>query len=399
MADKSFGIKELNLVTSGTPKIQSPNNLNLSAITVAISTNFSVGGISTFTGDIDANADLAVTGVSTFTGAIDANGNLDVNGDTKLQGDLNVSGVSTFVGNSKFDGLLGIQTASPQTQLHVWDNAAQVARFQSNQTTSVISFVDETSTITPYIGANSNDLILGSVSGGERLRITGIGGSLGIGQTNPEQTFHVVGTSTVTGNSFFGGTVSIIGNTTVNANLTVDSLSVPSLNAHIIGNNAKIHSTSGISTVAAFRATGISTFSGNVTVTDGNTFQINDGSKRFFISGTGAVGIRTSIGEDDVTIAGDTLFKTSVSVGNTARCAVDFSEVVNIQYNDGTNRSLAAYMLPPIVTTAQRNALVDGRISGNPVINGAIVFNSDAGRLEIRDGDNWYGIGLSLIHI
>ena len=50
-------------------------------------------------------------------------------------------------------------------------------------------------------------------------------------------------------------------------------------------------------------------------------------------------------------------------------------------------------MLPPIVTTAQRNALVDGRISGNPVINGAIVFNSDAGRLEIRDGDNWYGIG------
>ena len=393
MADKSFGIKELNLVTSGTPKIQSPNNLNLSAITVAISTNFSVGGISTFTGDIDANADLAVTGVSTFTGAIDANGNLDVNGDTKLQGDLNVSGVSTFVGNSKFDGLLGIQTASPQTQLHVWDNAAQVARFQSNQTTSVISFVDETSTITPYIGANSNDLILGSVSGGERLRITGIGGSLGIGQTNPEQTFHVVGTSTITSNAFFGGTVKILGNTTVNANLNVGSLTVPSLNAHIIGNNAKIHSTSGISTVAAFRATGISTFSGNVTVTDGNTFQINDGSKRFFISGTGAVGIRTSIGEDDVTIAGDTLFKTSVSVGNTARCAVDFSEVVNIQYNDGTNRSLAAYMLPPIVTTAQRNALVDGRISGNPVINGAIVFNSDAGRLEIRDGDNWYGIG------
>ncbi len=318
---------------------------------------------------------------------------LDVNGNTKLQGDLNVSGVSTFVGNSKFDGLLGIQTATPQTQLHVWDDAAQVARFQSNQTTSIISFVDETSTITPYIGANSNDLILGSVSGGERLRITGIGGSLGIGQTNPEQTFHVVGTSTVTGNSFFGGTVKIRGNTTVDANLTVDSLTVPSLNAHIIGNNAKIHSTSGISTVAAFKATGISTFSGNVTVTDGNTFQVNDGVKRFFVSASGKVGIKTTAGEDDVTIAGDTLFKTSVSVGNTARCAVDFSEVVNIQYNDGTNRSLAAYMLPPIVTTAQRNALVDGRVAGQPVINGAIVFNSDAGRLEIRQGNNWYGIG------
>jgi len=383
------------LDVSGTVGIGSNLNVTNSA---DINGHLDVSGVSTFTGAIDANGDLdvdgdiTVTGVSTFTGAIDANGDLDVDGHTELD-NVNVSGLSTFVGNSKFDGLLGIQTASPQTQLHVWDNAAQVARFQSNQTTSVISFVDETSTITPYIGANSNDLILGSVSGGERLRITGIGGSLGIGQTNPEQTFHVVGTSTVTGNSFFGGTVKIRGNTTVDANLTVDSLTVPSLNAHIIGNNAKIHSTSGISTVAAFRATGISTFSGNVTVTDGNTFQVNDGVKRFFVSASGKVGIKTTAGEDDVTIAGDTLFKTSVSVGNTARCAVDFSEVVDIQYNDGTNRSLAAYMLPPIVTTAQRNALVDGRISGNPVINGAIVFNSDAGRLEIRQGNNWYGIG------
>jgi hypothetical protein len=317
---------------------------------------------------------------------------LDVAGVTSTR-NLYVSLGSTFVGNSKFDGLIGIQTASPQTQLHVWDDAAQVARFQSNQTTSIISFVDETSTITPYIGANSNDLILGSVSGGERLRLTGIGGSLGIGQTNPEQTFHVVGTSTITGNSFFGGTVKIRGNTTVDANLTVDSLTVPSLNAHLIGNNAKIHSTSGISTVAAFRATGISTFFGNVTVTDGNTFQVNDGVNRFFVSASGKVGIKTGSSQSDVTIAGDTNFKTSVSVGSTARCAVDFSEVVDIKYNDGSDRAVVAYMLPPIVTTAQRNALVDRRNFGNPVINGAIIFNSDAGRLEIRQGNNWYGIG------
>ena len=46
MADNSFGIKELNLVGSGTPKIQSPNNINLEAVTVAISTNATVGGLS-----------------------------------------------------------------------------------------------------------------------------------------------------------------------------------------------------------------------------------------------------------------------------------------------------------------------------------------------------------------
>ena len=44
MADNSFGIKELNLVGSGTPKIESPTNLNLNAVTVAISTNATVGG-------------------------------------------------------------------------------------------------------------------------------------------------------------------------------------------------------------------------------------------------------------------------------------------------------------------------------------------------------------------
>jgi len=365
--------------------------------------NVNVSGVSTFTGSIDANGDLDVdghteldnvnvSGLSTFTGAIDANGDLDVDGHTELD-NVNVSGVSTFVGDSKFNGLLGIQTATPQTQLHVWDNASQVARFQSNQTTSIISFVDETTSTTPYIGANSNDIILGT-GGNERLRLTGIGGSLGIGKTNPDETLHVVGTSTVTSNAFFGGNVNIRGNTTINANLNVGSLTVPSLNAHIVGNNAKIHSTSGISTVAAFRATGISTFFGNVTVTDGNSFQVNSGDANFFVSGNGTVGIRTSNLETDVVVAGDTLFKTSVSVGTTGRCAVDFSELVNIKYNDGSDRSKGAYMLPPIVTTAQRNALVDGRLPG-PVspINGAIVFNSDAGRLEIRQGNNWYGIG------
>jgi hypothetical protein len=39
--------------------------------------------------------DFSVTGVSTFTGAIDANGNLDVDGHTELD-DVNVAGFSTF---------------------------------------------------------------------------------------------------------------------------------------------------------------------------------------------------------------------------------------------------------------------------------------------------------------
>jgi len=45
MAEKSFGIKELNLIgDSGTPSLDSAGALNINATTVAISTNFTIGG-------------------------------------------------------------------------------------------------------------------------------------------------------------------------------------------------------------------------------------------------------------------------------------------------------------------------------------------------------------------
>ena len=86
MADKSFGVKELNLLNaSGTPTITSPNNLNLNANNVAISTNVTVGQNIT----ISANAGIAslnVTGISTFAGGV------------------NVSGISTFAGGINVSG-------------------------------------------------------------------------------------------------------------------------------------------------------------------------------------------------------------------------------------------------------------------------------------------------------
>ncbi len=46
MADKSFGVKELNLIGgSGVPTIESPNNLNLNANQVSISADVSIGGV------------------------------------------------------------------------------------------------------------------------------------------------------------------------------------------------------------------------------------------------------------------------------------------------------------------------------------------------------------------
>jgi len=66
MADKSFGVKEINLIgASGTPTIESPNNLNINAVNVAISTDMSVGGDITVSGDLIA-ANISVAGTITY---------------------------------------------------------------------------------------------------------------------------------------------------------------------------------------------------------------------------------------------------------------------------------------------------------------------------------------------
>ena len=65
MAEKGFGIKELNLIgASGTPTIESPNNLNLNAVNVAISTNVSVGGTLTVSGNVSIGGTLTYEDVT-----------------------------------------------------------------------------------------------------------------------------------------------------------------------------------------------------------------------------------------------------------------------------------------------------------------------------------------------
>ena len=65
MAEKGFGVKEINLIgPSGTPTITSPNNLNLNAVNVAISTNVSIGGTLTVSGNVSVGGTLTYEDVT-----------------------------------------------------------------------------------------------------------------------------------------------------------------------------------------------------------------------------------------------------------------------------------------------------------------------------------------------
>ena len=98
MAEKSFGIKELNLIgASGTPSIDSPNNLNLNAVNVAISTNVSIGGTLSVTGNVSIGGTLTYEDVTNIdsVGLITARNGLSV-----TSGGIQVlAGVSRFNAN------------------------------------------------------------------------------------------------------------------------------------------------------------------------------------------------------------------------------------------------------------------------------------------------------------
>ena len=118
MAEKGFGVKEINLIgASGTPTIESPNNLNLNAVNVAISTNVSIGGTLTVAGNVSIGATLTYEDVTNIdsVGLITARGGVSVTGgelaigsNIKV-GNAGVITATSFVGNGS--GLTGV-TAS-----------------------------------------------------------------------------------------------------------------------------------------------------------------------------------------------------------------------------------------------------------------------------------------------
>ena len=142
MADKSFGVKELNLLNaSGTPTVTSPNNLNLNAITVAISTSCTIGSNL----DVDGTTNLDNVDIVGITTIRNASGNklyegsanaskLFHNGSERLQTEtygidingtlgadqINCSGVSTITVPAN---------ANPHSSWDVVNNSASAYRF------------------------------------------------------------------------------------------------------------------------------------------------------------------------------------------------------------------------------------------------------------------------------
>ena len=230
------------------------------------------------------------------------------------------------------------------------------------------------------------------------MTLTGVGGSLGIGITNPSDELHVVGGAT------FTGTVNVQNSVNV-SNLVSASAVISSLTGNVSGNlNGNVSTAVGISTFNNMTVGGIGTFADTLQtdllaigggtadsvrstndVVEINVPIIGGNPSRVFVRSTGEVGIKQNtpaeINDDspDPAIADISagnciaIFKV-LSVGqDKMRCSVDFS-------NAGV--STARFMLPPKVSTSGR-----GNLQG--VTAGALIYNTSTNKLQVFNGSTW----------
>ena len=213
-------------------------------------------------------------------------------------------------------------------------------------------------------------------------------GNLGIGLTDPTDRFHVAGTSRFVGVSSFTSNVAIEG-----------VLSVSEINANLTGNitgdvEGNVRAQSGISTFNDVHIT--SNVAIGVTVDDtGNTpFRIGPNVlDRFMVDSDGNVGIRTDTitNEMELHVNGDIKAQHGLVVGPTLdpKAGIDFSSLVDV-VDGSTSRATIAYMIPPKLTTTQRNALTD--VNGGSLGTdeaGAMIYNTQTNKLQVWNGSSW----------
>ena len=211
------------------------------------------------------------------------------------------------------------------------------------------------------------------------MTLTGIGGSLGIGVTQPSTNLQVEG----------GGAFS--GNVTVGNNLTVGGSLLGNVTGTLTGNVAgtldgNSNATVGISTLNNLTVSGVATV-GNRIFTDiigigtdeelDDPFYVNSGAERFFVTGSGSIGIRTSTELANVSInaSSSSMVVDGIGVGSTVI-------VGSADFKDAGPDATRRFMIPPKVSSTERNNLIG-------VIAGAMIYNTSVNRLQVFNGSTW----------
>ena len=225
------------------------------------------------------------------------------------------------------------------------------ANYSSAQSLDILNY--GTGNFNYHLSANSAGAVAGDfhwhkgINSQRLMTLTGIGGSLGLGTTQPTTILDVIGDGSFSTDLHVGNNLTIVG-----------QLSVPTVNSTFTGNltgnvDGNVNAT-GFSTFSHLKVTGITTVSRLL----GDYIDVTDGAS--FYDG-GILGKILGIG--------------------TAQPAavVDFSQAgQQLSGSYGTSR---VFMLPPKVDSTQKGNLIP--------VSGAFIFNTSVNKLEFYDGSSW----------
>ena len=348
--------------------------------------NLLVTGISTLTGNVNASyvgASSTVFATKLGVGTTQAPVN-DIQ--VRKSGNVEVQ-ITSETGTAGLT--LGRETGNSDTNNSEirYGKVSAGAPYSSAQSLDILNY--GTGNFNYHLSANSAGAVDGDfhwhkgINNSRLMTLTGIGGSLGIGITNPSSTLHVIGQATVSGNVVLGGDLDVSGNAALNV--------IGQVTGDLTGN---VNATTGVSTFKRLdldttsyyefgelsaAGVGIGTTMGNF-----NLVVNPDADKRFTISDSGNVGVKTdeTFG-NGFYVSGSVVSNTSIAIGSTqATSAVDFKNAG--QGGEGANAN-RMYMLPPQVNTSQRAAL-------QGVVSGAVIYNTSLNKLQVYVGSGSYNV-------
>ncbi len=362
------GINASNISNGTLNNSRLPSNLNISGIITANSgvvtsltvgfasiTNLYVSGFTTslqgFVGNLVgiASTALSLSGTPNITVANINSTNINNTGViTSSNLHIGTNGVNFTALSS---GKVGIGTTNPTSDLQIRKSGGSLlevisdtssARISIGQTvgagksTAVFRFGgsektldiinNDTGNINLYlhagpagIGTGRFDWIYGQTNA-ELMSLT-YEGKLGIGKTNPNETIHIVGTSTVTSNAYFGNHIYV-----------KENIYFKSLKDGVVETNTNV--TNGISTFSTLYLYGGSNVLGIATNNAGSyKFKIQDNSAAYLGNN---VGIGTTNATDPV-LTSETLFKV---FGNSYLRSANIGTSISVGYGTVTANNL-----------------------------------------------------------
>ena len=382
--------------------------------TTTVDDNLGVTGTSTFSDDVGVvglttTKTLLVTGITTLTGNVNASyvGASSTSFATKLgvgtteapvndiqvrkSGDVEIQ-VTSETGSAGLT--VGRETGNLDTnnaEFRYGEVSAGVP-YSSAQSLDILNY--GTGNFNYHISANNAGAIAGDYhwhkgkNSARLMTLTGIGGSLGIGITQPTKELDVVGAGNFSGN------------VTVGNNLTVGGLLVGNVQGTLTGNVSgtlagNANAAVGVSTLNNITVAGVTTttelFATNRvaigTESTSHIFVVNDeedatldDSPQVFVTNSGSVGVRTTSELANVSINAHQCAAVvgGLGVGSTVIVGAVDMRTAGRPANNATDR----FMFPPQVTTTQR-----GNLSG--VLAGAMIYNTSVNRLQVFNGSTW----------